>query len=124
MGNRILSTDIAGLLKKHLGPLLLPVVLIKQVAGARDDTELTAGQAISPRRYPCRGITESYELRQIDGTTVQTGDKKILILGDTLPRGVIPEANDRVICERIEYVIQGVPERDPDAATYVCQGRG
>jgi hypothetical protein len=123
MGNRLFGVDIAAILKQSLASGLLPVKLIKEIPGARG-ADLTDGQVLTPRSYNCRGFTEEYKLREIDGTNVQRGDKKVLILGDTLPSGIVPQLNDRIECERIIYTISGVPSRDPAAATYVCQVRG
>ncbi len=123
MGNKLFGVDIAALLKKNMATGLLPVKLIKETPGARDAANLTAGQPLVPKSYNCRGFTEEYKLSEVDGTTIQRGDKKILILGDTLPKGILPVANDRVECEKITYVIVGVG-RDPAAATYTCQVRG
>lgn len=124
MGNPLFGINISGIIKQAMAKGLLPLVLVKEIPGARDAADLTDGQALAEKRYPCRGFIDSYALRQIDGTTVQRGDKKILIIGDTLPAGVIPEPNDRIVAEGITHVIQGTPERDPAIATYVCQGRG
>lgn len=123
MGQKLFGVNISGIIKQSMAAGLLPLTLIKQIAGARG-ADLTDGQAISQKKYPCRGFIDEYKLNQIDGTTVQRGDKKILIIGDTLPAGIIPEANDRIIAEGITHVIPGVPERDPAAATYICQARG
>lgn len=123
MGNKLFGVDIAAIIKKSMASGLLPVTLIKEIPGARGAV-LSAGQPLAPKSYACRGFTDEYKLNQFDGNTILRGDKKILILGDTLPKGITPEGNDRVVCENITYVIQGVPERDPAAATYVCQVRG
>jgi len=123
VGNRLFGVDISGIIKQSMAAGLLPLTLIKEIPGARG-AALTDGQAISEKKYPCRGFIDEYKLSQIDGTTVQRGDKKILIIGDTLPAGVVPQANDRIIAEGATYVIPGVPERDPAIATYVCQARG
>lgn len=123
MGNPLFGVNISGIIKQAMAKGLLPLVLVKEVAGPRG-TIMTEGQVISPRRYPCRGFIDSYKTYQITGTSVQAGDKKILIIGDTLPTGVVPEMNDRIIAEGTEHVIASLPERDPAAATYVCQARG
>lgn len=123
MGNPLFGVDIAKILSQSLGKGLLAVKLIKETPGARG-ADLTAGQALQAKSYNCRGFTEEYKLSELEGTGVQRGDKKILILGDTLPKGIVPVKDDRIECEKIIYVIMGVPARDPAAATYVCQGRG
>lgn len=123
MGTKLFGVDIAGIIKQSMAKGLPSLTLIKEVAGARG-TNMTDGQALAQRRYSCRGFIDDYQLSQIDGTNVQKGDKKILIIGDTLPKNVVPESNDRIVAEHTEYVIKGVPARDPAAATYICQSRG
>jgi hypothetical protein len=124
MGNKLLGKDIAGILASKLGPKLLPFTLIKVVTGARTVGDPAAGPAAVETPRTCRGILEDYRDSQFDGTTIKRGDRKALLLGDTIAGGAIPEPNDKLTAEGRTYVIVGIPARDPDAATYVCQVRG
>ncbi len=122
MGLKLFGVDIAGEVAKALGPSFLSFVLIKVKAGTRTTGDLAAG--VDPKTSPnnCKGILDSYHERQIDGTLIKAGDRKALLLGDTLPSGVIPEPNDRITAEGITFQVMAV-SRDPDAATYTCQVR-
>jgi len=124
MGNHLFGKDIAGQIAKKLGPGLLPFTLIKVVTGARDAMDPSAGPASTEVPRACRGILEDYRDSQFDGTTIKRGDRKALLLGDTIAGGAVPEPSDKLTAEGRTYIIVGVPARDPDAATYVCQVRG
>lgn len=123
MGNKLFGKDIAGVINAKLGPLLLPLSLVKVVSGARNAAEPSAGSNPTQTSYPCRGILDSYRDSQYDETIIKRGDRKALILGDSLPTGVVPQPSDKVVAEGRVYNVVGV-DRDPDAATYTCQVRG
>lgn len=123
MGNNLFNQDIAGQLNKHMGPLLPTMRLLKIVPGSRDATDPTAGTSPVTRPFYCKGILDSYRASQIDETIVKQGDRIAMILGDSLPMGVVPEPNDKVEAEGRKFTVVAV-ERDPDAATYSCQVRG
>lgn len=123
MGNKLFGKDIAGVLASKLGPLLLGFTLIKVTSGARDAADPSAGTSPTEASHACRGILEDYRDGQYDETIIKRGDRKALILGDTLPTGVVPEPSDKVTAEGRGFVIVGVT-RDPDGATYTCQLRG
>lgn len=123
MGNKLFGKDIAGALASKLGPLLLPMTLTRLTSGARDPDDPSAGTNPSETDHACRGIVEDYTDSQYDGTIVKRGDRKALILGDTIQGGAVPQPSDRVTAEGRVYDVIGV-KRDPDAATYTCQVRG
>lgn len=123
MGNNLFNANISGLLAKHLGPKLAQMYLIKVVPGTRDTTDPSAGLPLTRRTVPCKGILEDFKLSQIDGTIIQKGDRMALILGDTLPKGIVPEANDEFKAEGKVHTVVGIPTRDPDAASYILQLR-
>lgn len=122
MGNNLFNADIAGKLAAAMGPLLASMSLIKVVPGTRSPTDPSAGTNPTRRTFPCKGILDSYRTSQFDETIIKRGDRKALILGNTLPVGVIPEPNDEVKAEGSTFTVVAV-ERDPDAATYTCQVR-
>lgn len=121
---RNLGIDVSGLIAQHLGPALLPVTLRKVKVGARTPGALTAGTNPTVTIARGRGMVEDYKNSQIDGELVRRGDRRVLILGDTLTPRVIPEAGDEVDIEgeRLRIVADGVTS-DPAKATYTCQTR-
>jgi hypothetical protein len=122
MGIRLFGVDIAGEVKKATASGLPSVVLLRSIPGARG-SDLSAGNNPSKRRYPCRGFREDFAASQFDGEIVKRGDHKILIIGDTLPSGVVPDVVDQIVSENATLTIVSV-KRDPAAATYVCHVRG
>lgn len=122
MGNRLFGADIAGELARNLGPLLPKMRLLKKTVGARTSGSLTSGRSVSYRGYSCRGILEAYSESRFPESTIEDGDRKALILGDTLPRGIVPDVGDRIEAEGSTFTVVSVM-RDPDAASYTCQIR-
>jgi len=119
----LFGIDIAGIVAGAMADGLLPVTLTKVIPGQRDPADLSSGTKNSTRKYPCRGFIQDYQTRQIDGDIIKMGDRQVLILGATLPSGVVPEPDDLATCEGRTYTLKYV-RRDPAAATYTCQGRG
>lgn len=124
MGNNLFGADIAGQIAAGLGHHLLGFQLLKTVEGTRSSADIAAGKQPSTKSFSCRGILESFSARQIDGTIVKSGDRKIMILGGTLPNGIVPSVQDKVLAEGSTYTITALVERDPDAASYTLAGRG
>lgn len=120
MGNNLFGEDIAGQIAKEMGPLLLQFRLLKKQVGARTPGNLAAGPPVTFRPFSCRGILDTYKNDRREGTNIPNGTPVALILGDTLPKGVIPTPGDRLIAEGATYDITAPIERDPDAASYIC----
>lgn len=119
----LFGLDIAGIVNDNLGSQLLDATLIQVVEGTRSASDPTAGLPTSNRNIPCKGIIDEYLAREIDGTIVQTGDRKILLLGKSIKSGtVVPATGDKIKIEGVVYRILDI-KRDPAAATYVCQAR-
>jgi len=120
MGNELFGENVAGELAAELGPLLLPFRLLKKQVGSRTSGNLAAGKPVTFRPFSCRGILETYQGSRFGETNIIRGTRVALILGDTLPNGVVPEPGDRLIAEGSTFDITAPIERDPDAATYTC----
>lgn len=125
MGNNLFGVNISGIIARELGPAVLPATLIKQVTGTTRTTgQLSGGKTVTTSNHSCRGFIDDYTARQIDGTIVEIGDRRITLLGDTIEGGtIIPEVNDRITIEGNTYKVIRI-NRDPDKATYECQSRG
>jgi hypothetical protein len=120
--------DVAELVAEHLGPRVLPCVLIKPGAkGGRDPANPTRvlpdGE---PTKHGCRGFIEDFSSASIDGTLIKAGDRKVTLLTNTIEGGVLPEGGvgrDRVTVEGKTWGVHRIVKRDPAAATYVLQVR-
>lgn len=126
MGNKLFGRrgiDIAKTINNELGGDVLQGTLIKLVPGTRTTGSLAAGTNPTSRNFTFNGFVESFTLEERTGTTIQKGDRKVMIFGDSLPVGVIPQPQDQIEIEGSTGNLQEVLERDPDAATYICQVR-
>lgn len=120
---KLFGVDIAKEIASGMAGGLLPAQLVRSTPGTRDPLDPTAGTAPSTSTFSCRGFLDEYADDQFDGTSVLRGDRKALLLGGTLPASVAPQPGDRVKIEGRTFSIVNV-QRDPAAATYVCQARG
>ncbi len=118
---RLFGTDIAGEIQRAFAGQLVPLTFTSRTPGTRTTGALTAGTNPTETSGAGEGIIDDYQEREIDGTRVETGDKKILIIGNTiLP--LVPKPGDDVTIEGATYRVVRVG-RDPAAATYTCQVR-
>lgn len=125
MGVPLFGQNISGILARALGPGLPRIRLLKRQVGAIDESAPTVPAPVSYRAVPCRGFEDSSEETRRAGTEVQQSGRLILLLGDTLPRGTVPEPGDRIALagETLEIIGEGVTS-DPAKATYLCACRG
>lgn len=117
MGNKILGTDIAGILKNALGPIALSGTLLSVARGSRSSADLGAGHQPTYTSYAFKGFTDQLDKGVFPDTIVQRSTRAILVLGDTV--AVPPKVADKILFEGTTGLVVAV-ERDPDAATYLC----
>lgn len=120
---KLFGVDIAKEIAKGMATGLPKCTLEKLLPGQRTAGDIAAGPSISTKKFPCRGIVQDFDLKAFEGTTVQKGDRQVLILGATLPNGIVPQLNDFIIAENVRSEIVNVT-RDPAAATYLLHARG
>ena len=119
----LFGVDIAKEINDAMGSGLLAATLVSVTPGTPTPGSLTSGSNPTTVSSSCRAVMEDYLDREVDGTLVVVGDRKVLILGASLPSGVIPEPGDRVTIESSTFDVIRVM-RDPAAASYTCQARG
>ena len=117
---KLFGVDIAKEIADAMGSLLLSAKLIKVTASS--STSNSTEGSTTESSSACRGVLEDYKDSQVDGTIVLQGDRKVLLLGATLPTGVIPTPNDKIEIEDTQFIVIRV-QRDPAAASYTCQVR-
>ncbi len=121
MGNKLFGVDIAKELAagfKSAGGLR-PLVLRKFTKGTATLGSLTAGTNDTPVEHTGQGFEEVMSIRE-RASLVKGASAKLSILGDSLPAGVIPEANDEVDLDGTTYTLM-VGGSDPAAALYTFQ---
>ena len=118
----IFGIGLAGVLSDELGDLLFDQTLIV-VTDVRDPNNSTKNIK-SETPYPCKGFIDTFDDRMINGTTIKFSDRKIVIMGATLPQSVVPTSGDKIVAEGQTFTItDGGVRRDPAGATYECQSR-
>ena len=120
----IFKADIAGKINKALGNLVFDLTLTKVEPGTRTPGALTGGTNPTETGHTVKGFVDEYKDYQIDGTLIQRGDRKVVILGGSLSSGVIPEPGDKITAEgETRTIVEDGVKRDPAGATYTCQVR-
>lgn len=116
----IFGANIAQIINTALGPLVFDQTLIK-VTSIRDPSDSTK-RIQTKVQHACKGFVDDFKDAYVNGTTVKITDRKIIILGASLPDGIVPTAEDEIIAEGITFkiVANGVL-RDPAGATFECQ---
>lgn len=122
MSPDIFKAGIAKKIAKALGKQLFPVTLHSVTTGTRTPGGLTGGTNPSQTDHTCRGFVSDYKDHQVDGTIIRQGDRKVVILGDSISPVAVPKPNDKVTVESHVYVVIRV-NRDPAGATYTLQAR-
>lgn len=124
MGQELFGVDIAGIVADAIGDGVLPVQLTEPVRGERQAGNLTGGrEALDPVTHEARGWWEDFTGQPPPGLEVLLNDRKAVILGDTMPAGVVPERGWGVTIEGRTLAIVQLVNRDPAAAVYVYQCR-
>lgn len=122
MGNNLFGVNISGLIHKHVSPGVLKAVLRKFTD---EDATGTGASILSPKtktpvNHDCNGFVETFDqdVDNVNGTPIQEDDRQVIIIGDSLPAGIIPKKNDEIDIEGSTFKVLALIERDPDAATY------
>lgn len=118
----IFGIDLAGIVNEALGPLVFDQTLIV-VTSSRDPANSSKTIKVETP-HKCKGFIDFFADRLIDGSAIKYTDRKIIILGATIPQDVEPNGGDKIIAEGRTYTIteNGV-RRDPAGATYECHSR-
>jgi hypothetical protein len=128
VGNQLFGIDVAGIVADALGDGLFPVTITRYVQGEREAGNLTGGRAKVPETVT--GPVGFWE--DFTGTPpadVEVNDRKLILLGDTVPAGGLPRFNDEVTVHEdigdVSLFAVRLLARDPAAATYtyLCRDR-
>ena len=97
--------------------------LIKVTTGTRTPGSLTAGTNPTTASYAAKGWLDDFDNREIDGTIIIQGDRKIMLLGASIAGGQTPAPDDEVVIGGAKYRLRHVTS-DPANAVYICQTLG
>lgn len=127
MGNELFGVDIAGIIADALGDGLPDVTITRNTRGERDPDNLTGGRPTEPTTVKCKGFWEDFTGTPPPGIVVELGDRKLVLIGDTIPPGGHPRRNDACTVHEdmgdVTLYNVGPVSRDPAAATYAYQCR-
>ena len=122
MGNNLFGVNISGIINDVISPAVLDATLIQITPGTRTPGDITDGTNPTTANFAAKGFIDTYDDDQIDGTNVQVGDRKIILIGDSIESLTVPGTGDQITIEGETWRVVNVM-RDPDAATYECQAR-
>jgi hypothetical protein len=126
MGAELFGVDIAAIVADATAGQLFDVTVTRQVEGERDPDDLTGGKPKTPDVVTgITGFWEDFTRDPPPGILLELGDRKAVLIGDTIPAGKHPRRNDAITIEgETLYVVQLI-SRDPASAafTYQCRDR-
>lgn len=119
----LFGVPIADIIHASISPGVLPATLTKRTSGSRTPGDLIGGTHPTTTAYACRGVVLDYREDEF-GDSIQKGDRKVLLVANSIAGFAVPEPNDSITIEGATYRIaaDGV-KRDPAAASYECQCR-
>lgn len=130
MGNQLFGVDIAGIIADAMADGLPTCTIERDVRGARQAGNLTGGRASAKHSFDCTGFWEDFTGGAPAGVVVEANDRKLILIGDTIPAGEQPQRNDAATVNEDDgpvgplYIVK-LLARDPAAATYtyLCRDR-
>jgi len=125
MGNKLFGVDIAGIVHEHVSPGVLPAVLRTYSSESPSGGTLLSAPEKTSSNNDCRGFVEMFEqdIDEVNGEKIQEDDRKIVLIGDSLPDDIIPKKNDEIDIEGLTFKVLSIADRDPAAATYTIHAR-
>lgn len=127
MGAELFGVDIAGIMADVMGGQLFDVTVERYTEGERDPDNLTGGKPKTPATVTgISGFWEDFTREPPPGVEVELGDRKAVLIGDTIPAGGHPKRNDRITIEEQTLWCVQLISRDPASAVfvYLCRDRG
>lgn len=120
----IFGVDVRGIVGREIGPGLFPATLIVRTSGARDPANPAAGRPQTSTSYTCRAVDIQRMEDYFSGTLAIEADRAVLIIGASLPVGVVPKPGDQITLKgETMFIVNGGVRRDPDEATYICAAK-
>jgi hypothetical protein len=126
MGAELFGVDIAGIVAENMAGQLFPVTITRNEPGARDPANLTGGRPKVPTTVTgIDGFWEDFTRDPPPGVEVELGDRKAVLIGDSIPAGGHPLRDDAIEIEGETLFMVQLLSRDPASAvyTYLCRDR-
>lgn len=120
----LFGIDIAGIVGDAMAGQLHAVTVTRYTEGERDPDNLTGGRPREPATVTgIDGFWEDFTRDPPPGVTVELGDRKAVLIGDSIPAGGHPVRNDAITIEGKTLFMVQLLARDPASAVYVYQCR-
>lgn len=105
-----------------------PLTLVKVTPGTRTPGAISAGTNPTTTSYPGNGWIKQLTARDLPGTEITVNDRKLAILGGSLPAGVVPAPQDKVTMVDLDgtsktFVLVGPIAADSVGAVFTFQAR-
>lgn len=112
---------VSAALTSALGEGVEAATLTKRASGASDGR---GGRTVTESAHVCRGLVTAYSdsVRLASRGAIATRDRKAIILGASLPAGIIPAEGDKLTIGGAAWTVIAV-SRDPSATVYSLQLR-
>jgi len=115
----IFRVKLAQRIDRAFRGLTFTIMLSKVVAGSRTAGSLTGGTNNTRTSHSARGFVEDFSAREINGTSIRSGMRRIILFGASISGGVEPSSGDFLTAENQVYIVTNV-QRDPAGATFTC----
>lgn len=124
MGAELFGVDIAGIIADNMAGQLFAVTVTRYTEGERDADNLTGGKPQTPATVTgIDGFWEDFTRDPPAGVELELGDRKAVLIGDSIPAGGHPLKNDAITIEGETLFMVQLISRDPASAVYVYQCR-
>jgi hypothetical protein len=120
----IFGIDIAGIVADATDGQLLTATVVVRTDTARNPASLTSGQGKQDTPYQCQGLWTDFTTREQDTDMVEVGDRKALLIGNTLPPGIDTDDIHSITMDGATLYVVRLLASDPARATYTFQCRG
>lgn len=124
MGIEIFGTDIAGIVADAMDRQLLAATIVVRTATTRNPAKLSAGLGKTDVPHQCSGIWVDFTTYEQDTAQVEVGDRKAMLIGDTIPAGVDIDDIHSITMDGSTMFVVRLLASDPARATYTFQCRG
>lgn len=117
---KLFGVNVSGLINKYVSPGVFDAILTKITEGTRTSGSLTAGTNPASESFTCRGFIDQQSFGdRPDAPLVNFDARTVVLIGDSIQSGAVPQQTDQITIEGLVYSITKVA-RDPAAATYSC----
>lgn len=113
-----MASPLEGAIAKKIGAAFANIFYACTVTRETPGVGGTAQDPADPvqTHYTCKGIVEDWRADQIDGTLIQVGDRKVIILATSL--AIVPKPGDKVTIRAETFSVMPPVRQDPAGATF------